>query len=66
MKRNGPNPATDWFAVSSTFDIQGNLLEARDELGRVVVQTVYDLANRPLRTISLGWRRKLCDDGCRG
>ena len=53
VKRNGPNPATDWFAVSSTFDIQGNLLEARDELGRVVVRTIYDVANRPLRTISL-------------
>lgn len=51
--RNGPNSATDWYAVSSTFDIKGNLLEARDELGRVVARRVYDLASRPLRTISL-------------
>ena len=53
VKRNGPNPATDWFEVRSTFDIRGNRVEARDELGRVVVRTVYDLANRPLRTFSL-------------
>ena len=53
VKRNGPNPATDWFEVRSTFDIRGNRLEAKDELGRVVVRTVYDLASRPLRTVSL-------------
>jgi hypothetical protein len=59
MKRNGSNPATDWFAVGSTFDIKGNLLEARDELGRVVGQTFYDLANRPLRTVSLDGGEKV-------
>jgi RHS repeat-associated protein len=51
--RNGSNPATDWFAVTSTYDIRGNVLETRDMLGRVVIQTVYDLGNRPLRTVSL-------------
>ena len=53
VKRNGPNPATDWFEVRSTFDIRGNRIETRDELGRVVVRTIYDQANRPLRTVSL-------------
>ena len=51
--RNGPNPATDWFTVRTTFDIKGNIVETRDELGRVVVRTVYDLAGHPLRTIGL-------------
>ncbi|HEX6045641.1 MAG TPA: RHS repeat-associated core domain-containing protein [Pyrinomonadaceae bacterium] len=51
--RNGSNAATDWFAVSSTYDISGNLIEATDELGRVVARTVYDLSDRPLRTATL-------------
>jgi RHS repeat-associated protein len=57
--RNGPNPATDWYTVRSTFDINGNLLEARDELGRVVARTVYDFADRPFRTISLDAGEKI-------
>jgi RHS repeat-associated protein len=59
MVRNGSNPATDWFAGSSTYDISGNLIEARDELGRVVARTVYDLANRPLRKVSLDGGEKV-------
>jgi hypothetical protein len=51
--RTGSNPATDWFAITSKYDISGNLIETRDALGRAVAQMVYDLANRPLRTVNL-------------
>ncbi len=52
-QRNGPNPATDWFTTRSRYDIRGNVLEIRDQLGRTAFQSIYDLANHPLRTQSL-------------
>jgi RHS repeat-associated protein len=61
--RNGPDPATDWFTTRSTFDVRGNLLTLEDELGRPVYASVYDLANRPLRTerMDAGVRRTVLD-----
>lgn len=37
----------------STYDIRGNVLSVTDSLGRVIVRTEYDLANRPWRTVSI-------------
>ena len=53
VERNGPDPASDWFATRSTYDIRGNLLEIRDPLNRAALQMTYDLANRPLRTLHI-------------
>jgi RHS repeat-associated protein len=47
--RNGANPATNWFATTSTYDIRGNLLTVTDPLGRLSFQHVYDLGNTKLR-----------------
>src|SRR5262249_47902952 len=63
IARNGPNPATDWFTTTSTYDIQGNLLTVTDALGRVAFTHVYDLAKHPLRveSIDAGMRRTVLD-----
>jgi hypothetical protein len=62
-ERNGPNPAADWFVTTSTYDIRGNLLTITDALGREAFSHVYDLANHPLRVVSLdaGTRRRIFD-----
>jgi RHS repeat-associated protein len=61
--RNGPNPEADWHTTGSTYDIQGNLLTVRDELGRVAFSHLYDLAKQPLRSEQLdaGVRRLVLD-----
>jgi len=63
IARNGANPATDWFTITSTYDIQGNLRTVTDALGRVAFAHVYDLAKRPLRveSIDAGIRRTVLD-----
>ncbi len=48
--RNGPDPSADWYITSSTYDLRGNLTSVVDPLGRQAVATIYDLANRPVRT----------------
>jgi RHS repeat-associated protein len=61
--RNGMNPATDWYATRSTYDIQGNLLSVTDAQGRLAFQYVYDLARSALRmeSIDAGIRRSIVD-----
>ena len=44
VARNGPDPATDWFAVQTSYDIRGNILTVTDALGRVTYQRLYDYA----------------------
>jgi YD repeat-containing protein len=63
IARNGPNPATDWLIIRSTYDTQGNLLAVTDALGRVAFRYVYDLAKHPLRTESIdaGLQRTVVD-----
>ena len=58
-----PDPATDWFAVHTSYDIRGNILSVADALGRVTFQRQYDYANRCLRIESLdaGIRRTVTD-----
>jgi RHS repeat-associated protein len=51
--RIGPNPASDWFVTRTRYDIRGNVLAVVDPLGRPVLSSVYDLANRALRSESL-------------
>lgn len=48
--RNGRDPATQWLTVRTRYDVRGNVLEVRDELGRLAARTRYDMAGRPLWT----------------
>lgn len=52
VERNGPDPG-DWETTSTRRDIQGNVLEVRDPLGRRALRNVWDLLGRPLRTESI-------------
>ena len=63
VARNGPDPATDWFTVQTSYDIRGNVLAVTDALGRVTYRRLYDYANRCLRIDSLdaGVRRIIPD-----
>lgn len=63
IKRNGSNPATDWYTTVSTYDIRGNVLEIQDTLGRKAFTHVYDLANRKLKidSIDAGVRHMVLD-----
>ena len=38
VARNGADPATDWFATQTSYDIRGNILTVTDALGRVTYQ----------------------------
>ncbi len=51
--RNGPDPATDWHATRSTYDISGNPLTMVDAMGRIASRHAYDLAGRELRSTSV-------------
>jgi YD repeat-containing protein len=61
VERNRAKPASSTSAlppieevrISSTYDIQGNLLTITDALNRVAFSHVYDLAKRPLRIDSI-------------
>ena len=48
--------ATTALTTSSTYDIDGNLLQVTDPLGRAASQQVYDLQGR-------SWRQQLIDAG---
>ena len=52
IERNGRGVA-DEYTTFSTYDIQGNLLEIKDALGRPAFKHIYDLAKHPLRTESI-------------
>jgi RHS repeat-associated protein len=53
LVRAGPNPAADWHAQRTAYDVRGNPLWTVDALGRVALRHQYDLADRPLRVTSI-------------
>ncbi|WP_239341091.1 SpvB/TcaC N-terminal domain-containing protein [Frankia sp. CiP3] len=57
--RGGPNPASDWHATQTAYDIRGNTLTVVDELGRTAFTHAYDLTNRPLRVDSIDAGRQI-------
>ncbi|OQW39773.1 MAG: hypothetical protein A4S08_06030 [Proteobacteria bacterium SG_bin4] len=56
---DGTLPPIEEHTTRSTYDIQGNLLQIRDALGRIAFEYQYDLAQHPLRTESIDAGRKL-------
>ena len=56
-------PPIDEYVTRSTYDIQGNVTEFRDQLGRLAFRTVYDLTGRALRreSIDSGSHRDIFD-----
>lgn len=56
-------PLIEEYRTASTYDIRGNLLTVTDALKRQAFEHVYDLANRPLRIVSMdaGVRRIVLD-----
>lgn len=58
-----PLPQVEEYQTASTYDIRGNLLTVTDALKRKAFEHVYDLANRPLRIVSMdaGVRRIVLD-----
>jgi RHS repeat-associated protein len=50
--RNGPDAAIDWYTTHTAYDIQGNVVEITDALGRAAFLYVYDLARRCWRVDS--------------
>ncbi|WP_156119623.1 SpvB/TcaC N-terminal domain-containing protein [Leptolyngbya sp. KIOST-1] len=50
---NEPLPVIEEYRTRSAYDIRGNLLTVTDALGREAFRYVYDLANNPLRVISI-------------
>jgi RHS repeat-associated protein len=58
VARNGFDPATQWFATHSTYDIQGSLLAITDALGRVTFRYVHDLLKRTWQVESIDAGRR--------
>ncbi|HZN08266.1 MAG TPA: SpvB/TcaC N-terminal domain-containing protein, partial [Pyrinomonadaceae bacterium] len=58
IQRNGAG-AENQIVTTSTYDIRGNVLTVTDALGRTASRHVFDLANNPVRVISIdaGTRR---------
>jgi RHS repeat-associated protein len=58
-------PPIEEHITRSTYDIQGNLTDIHDPLGRLAFQYTYDLMKRVLRTESIdaGQRRMVFDAG---
>jgi RHS repeat-associated protein len=48
-----PLPPIEEMRTTSTYDIRGNLLTVTDTLHRVAFRHAYDLANHPLRVLSI-------------
>ncbi|HET8660593.1 MAG TPA: SpvB/TcaC N-terminal domain-containing protein [Micromonosporaceae bacterium] len=53
LVRNGTDPATDWYAARTRYDVRGNPVAVTDELGRVALRHHYDLLDRPIRVDSI-------------
>jgi RHS repeat-associated protein len=52
-RTGGVLPLGEEYRTRSTYDIRGNLLTVTDPLGRLAFRYSYDLADRPLRVVSL-------------
>lgn len=50
---DGTLPPVEEHVTRSSYDIQGNLIDIRDALGRLAFKYIYDLARNALRTESL-------------
>jgi len=63
IERNGSDPATEWYHKRTHYDIQGNVLEIIDALGRSAFRYTYDLLKQKLRTELLdgGIRKSVFD-----
>jgi RHS repeat-associated protein len=59
LARGGPDPAADWHATRTSYDLRGNVLTIVDQLGRIAFDRAYDLANRPLRIDSVDAGRRV-------
>jgi RHS repeat-associated protein len=58
VARNGSEPATDWYTTRSTYDIQGNLTDIIDAMGRRAFGYRFDLSNRRWRMDSIDAGRR--------
>jgi hypothetical protein len=58
VARNGPDRAQDWYLTRSSYDIQGNLINITDALGRVAFRYRFDLAKRRWRMDSIDAGRR--------
>ncbi|HZN07015.1 MAG TPA: penicillin-insensitive murein endopeptidase, partial [Pyrinomonadaceae bacterium] len=58
IQRNGAG-VENQIVTTSTYDIRGNILTVTDALGRTASRHVFDLANNPVRVVSIdaGTRR---------
>jgi RHS repeat-associated protein len=53
LVQSGEDPDVDGYLTRTGYDVRGNVLTTIDEHGRTAFATTYDLADGPLRTVSI-------------